>query len=708
MVVSTESPTRLTPVLRALPSSELRALAGRVGAKVDPTKRVDDAVQIARVLVAQLEVREPWRLPGASAQLLRRLTESQGTLRVTTVPPGLEQLAARGIVYARASELGGIELVLPAAFQVQLPPWESEDPRGVRALLAQASNECLAGVATHYLGKPATAPLALALEEAWEVLSSPERIAAEVAGLAAVEKRLLEAIELDGGEVDTQELLDLEREPLRIRGAMGPTPSRRGVGYALERRGMLMPVHPNRHVIPTEIAAVIGHARASSREGKRAQIRAFVLDRDHEPRRARFAMDPGPLAAALALAAREAGAEVREGGGTPRSLVQRLAQRFGREPEAVAIVIALSRALGLWEGSALSRSVPPGSHAMGTVSELLFGIWRKGGAWDEARAEPEVLRLPVDGRDPSPLGVIREIVIDALTELGEGRWMPWEALADYVRTDSRTPGVARLLRRWSERAGIEPPVPADIARRITLESLPNLGLVDVGESDRDEEPYSDLGPLVRLAPRGRAILQGRAVSTELTASSFVDPNTLRVGTATALGSVLALYSFVEIGKVSDHLELQVSPATLSRAVSLGLESGLIRASLESIAPLPENVSKTLEQMSVILGQAGYVACSAFLWCDNPDVREMLRTRRQTADLFLDPSPPGGLLVGPGKDLDAVARRCRALGVELMVEGQVVRARSTVPPAKSDRPAPRPSARPAALLRPSRRKPPTVG
>ena len=38
-----------------------------------------------------------------------------------------------------------------------------------------------------------------------------------------------------GGEVDTQELLDLEREPLRLRGAGGVTATRRGAGFSLER-----------------------------------------------------------------------------------------------------------------------------------------------------------------------------------------------------------------------------------------------------------------------------------------------------------------------------------------------------------------------------------------------------------------------------------------------------------------------------------------
>ncbi len=81
---------------------------------------------------------------------------------------------------------------------------------------------------------------------------------------------MLEGVEEDGGEVDTEELLELEREPLRLRTATGATPSRRGVGFSLERRALLVPVHPNRHVVPTEVSAIIGAAHhTSARPGAR-------------------------------------------------------------------------------------------------------------------------------------------------------------------------------------------------------------------------------------------------------------------------------------------------------------------------------------------------------------------------------------------------------------------------------------------------------
>jgi hypothetical protein len=68
---------------------------------------------------------------------------------------------------------------------------------------------------------------------------------------------------------------------------------------------------------------------------------------------------------------------------------------------------------------------------------------------------------------------------------------------------------------------------------------------------------------------------------------------------------------------------------------------------------------------------------------------MLRTRRPTQDLFVDPSPPGGLLVTAGVDVDRLARRCRTIGVEILADGQVVRARTIPPPGPSkSQPPPR--------------------
>jgi hypothetical protein len=680
------APLRLTEILGALPATELDSLVSRLGVRIDPAKRLDPPAQVARALVALPELREPNRLPQASVELLHRVAEARGLLVVASVPPALQPLAERGILFARAIGKNEFELILPPAYLVQLRSWEGEDPKGIRALLAQAPFETVSAIAGHYLGRPATPPIALSLETAWETLGSPAKLAEEIEKLSATERRVLEGVEELGGEVDTEELLELEREPLRLRTASGATPSRRGVGFSLERRGLLIPVHPNRHVVPTEVGRIIGAGRTAEREARREQVRAFVTEGDHAPRRARFSQDPAVLAMALALASREPGNEVRAGIGTPKSLVSKLATRFGRDANHVALLSALCRATGLWDASAVNPSSPPGSFEMRELSTQLFMAWRRGGAWDEARPEPEMLRLPNEQRDSSASGVIRELVLSALKELGENRWIPWPSLERYLASDPRIEGYGRLLRRWAERVSVPDPDPMVVARRVVLESLPALGVLDLGEDD-PEEDSEDRAPRIalRLTPRGRTLLAEKPGATPASTeegSKFLDTHVLRLGQEAKVAAILSLYGFVDLGRVAEALDLIVAPQTLARALSAGYEADSLRTRIEAIAALPEGLSRTLQQASVVVGRGTFTAAAGFVWIEDANVRELLRTRRATSELFVDPSPPGGLLVAANVDMDRLARRCRAVGVELVAEGQVVRAKQGAPPATS--------------------------
>ena len=288
------------------------------------------------------------------------------------------------------------------------------------------------------------------------------------------------------------------------------------------------------------------------------------------------------------------------------------------------------------------------------------------------------MRLPAEQRDSSASSVVRELVIEALRDLGESRWIPWTSLEGYLATDQRIPGVDRLLRRWAERVGTDVPDPMSVARRIVLESLPALGILDLGEDDSDE---ADAKPQIalRLTPRGRALVADKAPPNDDTASKFLDTHVLRLGPTARVSAILAIYGFVDVGRVAETLDLVVAPQTLARALSAGYEADSLRLRIEAIAPLPETLSRTLAQASVVVGRGSFVPSIGFLWVDDPNVRELLRTRRSTSELFLDPSPQGGLLVSSQVDLDRLARRCRTVGVEVTVEGQVVRARTMPPP-----------------------------
>ncbi len=700
-----------------MPQSELDALVARLGVRIDPAKRLDGPAQIARALVALPELRDPSRLPPASVELLHRVAEARGLLVVSALPPALEPLLARGLLFARneeraAGESRRFELIFPWAYLMQLRSWEGEDPRGMRALLAQAPFETTSAVAAHYLGRQATPPISLSLESAWEILGDDKKLQAELDKLAPLERRLLEAVEREGGEVETDELLELEREPLRLRTATGATPSRRGVGFSLERRALLVPVHPNRHVVPTEVARIIGAAARAAAEEQRAEVRSFVADGDHTPNRAKFAVDAAPLTVGLAIVAREPGNEVRAGIGTPKSLVHKLAVRFAREPEHVALIVALSRAIGLWDASATNPAAPPGSLVVRELPRVLFHAWRRGGAWDEGRPESEMLRLAPDARDASPAGVVREMVLDALHDLGHESWIPWSALESYLSTDFRIPGLTRLFRRWCDRVGCREITPLEVARRVAMDSLPALGMVDLGDigdasgEDRPssaggvaaadtegETPLAGAGSVstgpraLRLSSRGRSLLAERLGSGDMTASKFLDTHVLRTGGTARLAALIALAPFVEIGRSTDTLDLIISPQALARALSAGFDADALRQRIEAVAPLPESLSRTLAQASVVVGRGTFVPVGGFLWVEDPNVREMLRTRRSTSELFVDPSPPAGLLVAAGVDLDRVVRRARTVGVEILVDGIVARARTLPPPPVRSTPSP---------------------
>jgi hypothetical protein len=305
-------------------------------------------------------------------------------------------------------------------------------------------------------------------------------------------------------------------------------------------------------------------------------------------------------------------------------------------------------------------------------------------AWDNQPGR--LLRAAPDQRDASPSRALRDIVLDALVSLGVDGWVPYAAFERYVLEDPRIVGIERLLRRWAERLAITEPVPPEeIVRRVVLESLPVLGVVDLGSesemallavnpelsaSSNEEAAKRAVGrsTTLRLTQRGRVYLAGRTSSTTAEPSSFVDGQVLRVGGAALVAQVLSLAALSDIGRVEDTVDLVLSPAAITRAISAGALADEIRDRIEVLATPPDRW-QVLTQASVVVGKASFVPASAFMWIEDPEIRELLRTRRATADLFVDPSPPSGLLVGAGVDLDRLVRKCRGLGVEIEVSNE---------------------------------------
>ncbi len=680
---------RLEVVLRALPPSEVDALVERVGISIDPTKRIDKVAQIARALVRSPELRDPSRLPSASVELLRRVAEAGGALVVSSVPVGLEPLVRRALLFARHAPNGGagIELVLPTAMLVQLKSWDSEDPRSIRSRLSEASFEAASAIASHYLGRPATPPVALALEAAGEALGDRVALAKEVAKLSFHERRLLEQLEQIGCEVDTQELMDVEREPMRVRGVYGVAAGRRGAAFALEKRGFLFHVPPNRYVVPSEVAAIIGAERRLGLETRREKIRTFVAAEDHLPRRARFSKDPAPACLALALFVRSEGLlDVRPGVGTPRSAVARMAQKFGCSLEDTAFFAALSRAAGLWDAAASSSASPPGTLLVGELGACLFDTWRAGAAWDEARPERELLRVPLELRDPSPVSVIRTVVMTALRDLGEHQWVGVRELLAYMVDDARIAGARRLLARWAKRTGVEAPDPIATARTIVLESLHALGAVDVGGGERGAADGDDSELALRVTARGRELFArcdlpcSESFARRASDPSHMVERVLKVGGDARIAALLELAPFVEVSALEPGLEVELSAAGIARGLALGICVDEMHRRLQAIAPVSETAERALVEAGTVLGSGAFVPACGFLWVEDRELCALLRSRASVAEQFVEPSPPGGLLIAPGVDVERLVRRCRALGIEIHGTEGVLRARRpTIPP-----------------------------
>ncbi len=126
----------------------------------------------------------------------------------------------------------------------------------------------------------------------------------------------------------------------------------------------------------------------------------------------------------------------------------------------------------------------------------------------------------------------------------------------------------------------------------------------------------------------------------------MDTQALRIGPSASVGSVISLAPFVEIGGVaSAALDVLITPQALSHALSAGFDGEVMRTRLELLAPLPDPIARTLTQASTVIGRAEFVLTQGFLWVEDPEVRELLRTRRQSADLFVDSLAPRGPALG---------------------------------------------------------------
>jgi hypothetical protein len=689
---------RLQTALEMLSPAEREALRARRGIRIDPKKRLDEIEQTARALVAETDLRHS-KFPADVRQLLQRLAVANGTLPGGANDPGAKLLCDLGIAFrptppavasaktkgVRATPVSGpriaaTTLVLPSAFLVLVPVGEGEDPQSMRACFSMIDPEIVGPMVAQVLGKPLGIAGALALQEVWEALSIAGWIEKQVAELPGAESRLLDAIERVGGEVNTEELLALDQAPGLYRTQSGIAVPKRGAPYMLQRRSLLFQLGVERFVVPTEVARIVGLPRQSERASRQASIQAAVRAEDHLPMRARYARDPSIAVVASMSMLRTWEVPVRPDIAVPRAALKRVAERLGDREESVGMLIALSRAAGF------GRLATPLASAVGSlqlrVCEVGPTLWKTyvhGGAWDETRLEPEVLRSGVVARATTSVVTARRVLLDALEVVAKESWATLEAVLEYASTDPRHAAVQRLHERaMRERPGVFRATLEEAYREMLTHSLPVLGAVDVAED----------GSAVRLVGR---VAPGATEMRPLPVKESkptVSRTSLDVPSTAWMHSLLDLSDFGEF----DHIKPEPAPGSLiftlgAAALTRGLARGLTGQQVEGIlksvgltTPFPATAAELVTGLSDSR-EASFVGCSGVIITDDPVVRAELRSDPSVRRMLIDVDAGDILLVRAEADMERLQTRLARLGVRLteLKPASAATAAASIPP-----------------------------
>ncbi|UJR78739.1 hypothetical protein [Sandaracinus amylolyticus] len=628
---------RLADALAAMPPAAFERLLSRRGVTLDPGKRLPPAEQAARAL-AVLPAKRLASLPASAQEVMRALTPRPGHAPRAALGGGALPLVELGLVFPRADASDVLEM--PAAYRLQLPAPPAEDPRASRALLASLDAETYRAIAIAHLGRPPVAPRPLVLGDVLAALEATSELERALAALPRSQQRLLAAIEARGGEVSADELLELAKEPAR----WGPSTSipKSGALAMLLSRAFLLPVGAGAFALPAEVATIVGRERRRAALRVREDLARRIARADDDPARARLADDPGPLAAAL-LAELTARRELAGGAAVRRSALRAAAKEAGIDPERADLLVALARAV---------RGGP-----IADLHAQLVAIWRAGGAWDEARLEPDHLRATEPAlRALTPTSAVREALLELLASLPEGRFAPADAVLRATRSDLRCDAAAGMLERASRRAPGALVASVDAILKALLErSLPALGALD----------RTERGELVRLAAPVRAMLRGvpaRTPSRPEPVARWESGGRLRLSSRVELARLLAVAPVGRAVPREHDLVLRLDRERIELLASRG-ELDPVRAALDALAPPDADASRLLEVEARALVPCELVAASAYL--DVPD--DALRHEVARDDAF---APwivrvlSGGVLLRDGAPIARLERRLRGLGGSL--------------------------------------------
>lgn len=641
----------LEAVLR-LPSERLAALAARWHIGIDPKKRLTPAEQVARGLVLVPRLLDLSRLGDGAREAIRLLAANPEGLPRASLPKELEPLLEDGMLFPDPARPDRVSM--PSAYRLQIPPSPSDSPRAARLLLQTLTEEARRELCQHHLGRVPPLPWPMLLETVLERLEDADWVRAEIASLGEAERGLLRAVDALGGEVSGEEVLELEREPVRIAQGGNVRVPRRSAIFSLARRGLVL-TRVDGWVLCDEVERVVGRERRT-RAGIERQ-RLLMSRHLHEltPARAHLAEPQAPQVVGLMAGLAALEELPSEGRGLSKGAVRRVAQQLHVDAQRAELLLCLARADGLFSASIALAGVPP----------RLWDAWRRGGAWDEAALEPDLFR-PGHPATSRVTALLREALLDTLFLMPAGEF----ALASDVRAVTCSDRRALLAQRGlsaASRGGQEVRQSVfEVVDVLLQRSLPALGLVDAGEVEQ--------GAVVRLSREARAWLelspgQKRPADDPERGARWLDERRLFCGSSCDVSAVVEAARYAHQVWADDRgVGLEFSEDALARAADHDPDLAGFRT---SIMALTEKISDTIEVFAQraceLRPMCTFVRASAFIEIEDAALREAIYRDPEATDLWAAPPLAEGLLVKPGASPSRVHSVLTRHGARLYAE-----------------------------------------
>lgn len=606
--------------LSPLPLEHLAAMARLHDASIDESLRIPPSVQLARVLV---------ETTARDSALTRKqlLASRQGDTEA------LESLHAKGVLWPKAN--GG--WALPWALELAIGEGARRGPRSFASLYAHMDQEAARAVARGRGFPWLQAPRALSLETLWGLIRSPTRLAAELSALGEAERDVLVRVGEEGGEVTGHELADLERNPSRVATTSGVW-SRRGASFSLNRRGLLLPMGMDRHIVPEEVVQALLPSRVAAQQRAVAHAEEELAS-PADAIRAQYTHNPGHVLGAIALLAL-AGRSSKAPKVLPSSRMNAVAARLDTHRDAVSMLYVLAYEAGWLRASA----GPPLTQA----AEVLARLWLRSSAWDESFEEPDRRRVPEGVASDGAIQGLRELVLEHVRRAAVGRWVRVKAIVQAALSDPRSTRLCKALarRKTAETWSVE-----QTLTRIVTGSLHYLGELDIADS-------AD-GTLCRRATRS-------SQNGEQEHEPDSDRRRLHVRASARVCDLAATADLLEPLSWDERLSVTLHEDKVREAFVRGMQEPELEARLALCLPSPPAEAAGWRAV-LARGMSSQSSATAspvaqVIHLQDASIAFALSADAALAPLLVAEAPPGWLFVRDSADVARVLTALRMRGV----------------------------------------------